>query len=109
MKIIIRNVRTPITATESEVMEQAASRLAPFTLKEDIINKHIFRRSVDTRRKEITFVWSVALEITRSLSENELNKIDAVELLESDPPSSSASVHAECLPHLCSQNRATVR
>ena len=85
MKIIIRNIRTPISVTEGEVMEQAASRLAPFTLKEDIINKYIFRRSIDTRRKEITFVWSVALEIARSLSESELNKIDAVEMLESDP------------------------
>ncbi len=85
MKIIIRNIRTPISAAESEVMEQACSRLAPFTLKENIINKHIFRRSVDTRRREITFVWSVAVEIARSLSESELNGIDAVELLESDP------------------------
>ncbi|MBQ7779072.1 MAG: hypothetical protein IJ404_01125 [Clostridia bacterium] len=85
MKIIIRNIRTPISVTENEVMEQACSRLAPFTLKEDIVNKHIFRRSVDTRRREITFVWSVTVEVTRSLSENELSRIDAVELLESDP------------------------
>ena len=85
MKILIRNIRTPITATESEVMEQACLRLAPLTLKKDITNKHIFRRSVDTRRREITFVWSVALEIPHVLSEKELSGIDAVELYESDP------------------------
>ncbi len=85
MKILVRNIRTPITVSESEVMEQACSRLAPFTLKEEITNKHIFRRSIDTRRREITFVWSVALELNRSVSESELTKIDAVELYESDP------------------------
>ena len=85
MKIIVRNIRTPISVSESEVMEQACSRLAPFTLKKDIINKHIFRRSVDTRRKEVTLVWSVAVEIANFLTENELKAIDAAELYESDP------------------------
>ncbi len=85
MKLVIRNIRTPITVTESEVMEQACSRLAPLTLKKDVINKHIFRRSVDTRRREITFVWSVAVEISDTLTENQLKGIDAVELLESEP------------------------
>ncbi len=85
MKVVVRNIRTPITASEKEVMEQAYLRLAPLTAEKDIIEKHIFRRSVDTRRREISLVWSVAFEIGGSISEKELLKADAIELVESDP------------------------
>ncbi len=84
MKLIIRNLRTPISVTESEVMEQACLRLAPLTAKQDIVNKAIFRRSLDTRRREITFVWSVAVEITADLTDSQLKSIDAQELLEGE-------------------------
>ncbi len=91
MKIIVRDIRTPISATENEVMEQAFLRLAPLTAKKDVIDRHIYRRSVDTRRREITFVWSVAFELDRRLSESELASANAVELFESDPLDGIAS------------------
>ena len=85
MKLVVRNIRTPITVTEREVMEQAEKRLAPLLGKKDITGIHIYRRSVDTRRRNITFVWSVAVDTDRALSEGELSLCDSAPLPESDP------------------------
>ena len=85
MKLVVRNIRTPITVTEREVMEQAEKRLAPLLGKKDITGIHIYRRSVDTRRRNITFVWSVAVDTDRTLSEGELSLCDSAPLPESDP------------------------
>ncbi len=85
MKIIVKNIRLPLAASESEVMEQAVRRLAPFVDKKDIIARHIFRRSVDTRHKTVTLVWSVAVETEVSLTEEVLARLDCAVLTESDP------------------------
>ena len=66
-------------------MEQAEKRLAPLLGKKDITGIHIYRRSVDTRRRNITFVWSVAVDTDRALSEGELSLCDSAPLPESDP------------------------
>ncbi len=85
MKIIVRNIRTPISVSEKEVMEQAAKRLAPLLDKKDIACKSIFRRSVDVRHRKISFVYSVLLEVNREFTENELNSYDSDILVEADP------------------------
>ena len=85
MKIIARNIRTPISVSEKEVMEQAVRRLAPLLDKKDILNKGIFRRSVDVRHRKISFVYSVLVEADADISENELKKYDSTILVEADP------------------------
>lgn len=85
MKIVVKNIRTPLSASEKDVMEQAYNRLAPLIDKKSISGSHIFRRSVDTRRRQITLVWSVAVESDAVLTQSQLSSVDASELLESDP------------------------
>ncbi len=85
MKIIVRNIRLPLSASEGEVMEQAARRLAPFVDKKDILSRTVFRRSVDTRHKTITLVWSVAVETDACLSAEQLARLDCATLTERDP------------------------
>ncbi|MBE6621706.1 MAG: hypothetical protein E7630_01995 [Ruminococcaceae bacterium] len=85
MKIIVKNIRLPLSASEREVLEQAALRLAPFVSKQDILSRTVFRRSVDTRHKTVSFVYSVAVETEAVLSEKQLERLDCALLTESDP------------------------
>jgi len=85
MTIIVRNIRVPLSASEGEVMEQAARRLAPFVDKKDILSRKIYRRSVDTRHQTITLVFSVALETEVPLSDEALARMDCVRLTVTDP------------------------
>lgn len=85
MKIIVRNIRLPISQTEREAMEQAAGRLAPLIDKKDIKGKCIFRRSLDVRHKKLTFVYSVAIETDACIDVSSLEKYDSVQLNEADP------------------------
>lgn len=83
MQIIVRNIRMPISASDREVMEQALKRLAPLIDKKDIENRSIFRRSVDTRHKTITIVYSVLIETVLSVSQSRLAELDCAVLEDS--------------------------
>ncbi len=83
MQIIVRNIRMPISASDREVMEQAIKRLAPLLDKKDIKNRAIFRRSVDTRHKTITLVYSVSVETELSICESRLLELDCAVLEDS--------------------------
>ncbi len=85
MQIIVRNIRVPLSATEQDVMEQAAIRLAPFLDKKEIKERHIFRRSVDTRRRTITIVYSVSVETDRELPAEKLASADCAVQETGDP------------------------
>ncbi len=76
MQIIVRNIRLPLSATDGEVMEQAAKRLSPILSKSDIKRRSLYRRSVDTRHKTITLVYSVLIETDREIAQSELEKYD---------------------------------
>lgn len=102
MKIIVRNIRTPISVSEHEVMEQAEKRLAPLLDKTDIKNRHIYRRSVDTRHRTLTFVWSVAIESEKEIPADALARLDSAPLTESDPL--EGIVRGE----QCSENRPVI-
>lgn len=66
-------------------MEQAARRLAPLLDKKALRNKRIFRRSVDTRHKTVSFVYSVYVEVDRDLTEEQLLRLDCAVMNEEDP------------------------
>ncbi len=85
MQIIVRNIRMPVSASEGDVMEQAAVRLAPLIDKKNITDRYIFRRSVDTRHKTITMVYSVAVTAESLASEKKLAELDCALLEEGDP------------------------
>ena len=85
MKIIVRNIRTPISVPEKEVREQALTRLKGLVGKDGVIGTSIYRRSVDVRHRKISFVYSVLVESLDDVSEAELVKVDAAVLKEADP------------------------
>ncbi len=85
MKIIVRNIRLPLTASDSEVMEQAARRLAPFVGKKDVLSRSVFRRSVDTRHGAVTLVYAVAVDCAAPVPPDALAGLDCAVLEESDP------------------------
>lgn len=85
MQIIVRNIRMPVSASDGEVMEQAVQRLAPLINKKDIREKNIFRRSVDTRHKTITVVYSVAVTIEGFCDEQKLAALDCAVQEEGNP------------------------
>ncbi len=85
MKIIVKDLRTPISASEKDVTEQAIKRLAPLIAKKDIVSSGIFRRSVDKRHEEITFVWSVYIETEIPLKAEALERYNCAVLKEKDP------------------------
>ncbi len=75
----------PISATDREVTEQAVIRLAPIIGKKDIKDKGIFRRSVDTRHKTITAVYSVSVMTELDINPEKLAALDCAVLEEGDP------------------------
>ncbi len=77
MQIIVRNIRLPLSASDGDVIEQAVKRLAPILEKKDIKRKSLYRRSVDTRHKTITLVYSVLLETDREITASELERYDS--------------------------------
>ena len=85
MQIIVRNIRVPISASDGDVMEQAAARLAPLIDKKYITDRYIFRRSVDTRHKTITMVYSVSVRTEIEIPEKRLAEMDCVSLEEGNP------------------------
>ncbi len=84
MQIIVRNIRMPVSASDGEVMEQALQRLAPLINKKDISEKNIFRRSVDTRHKTITVVYSVTVNAEGNYDKKALSALDCAVQEEGD-------------------------
>ena len=85
MRILVRNIRQPLSVPESEILEQAVRRLAPFVVMRDVLSRAVFRRSVDTRHKTVTFVWSVLIETAVPLDEKTLSSLDCAVYTETDP------------------------
>ena len=85
MKIVVRNIRTPISVSEKEVREQAARRLSPLISSENVVSTAVYRRSVDVRHGKISFVYSVLVESIAEVSETELLALDSAVLTEADP------------------------
>lgn len=85
MKIIVRNIRTPISVSEKEVKEEAVRRLSSVIDRSSVIGTAVYRRSVDVRHRKISFVYSVLVEVQTSVTEEELARADSAVLLEADP------------------------
>ena len=96
MKIIVRNIRVPLAASDGDIMEQAQKRLAPLLDKKNIADKYIYRRSFDVRHKDISVVCSVIIDAEVLLSDEVLKNYDSTLLKESDP-----------LENLCHGDKAT--
>lgn len=93
MQIIVRNIRMQLDASEGEVMDEAVKRLAPVLDRRDIVRKSLYRRSVDTRHKTITLVWSVLIETDVVLPSVILERYDSTVIEEGDP---TAELSAGC-------------
>ena len=85
MQIMVRNIRLPVSASDGEVMEQATKRLAPLLDKRDIEKRYIFRRSVDTRHKTLSIVYSVAVVTQAMIDSDKLAELDCCVIDECDP------------------------
>ncbi len=83
-QVIVRNVRTPISATEADAMEQAQKRVAPLLRKRDIISASVFKRSLDARRRsKLSFIYTILLDCSVSVKPEALARFDAAILLDS--------------------------
>ena len=73
MKIVVRNIRTPISVSEKEVKEEAIRRLSSVIDRGSVIGTAVYRRSVDVRHRKISFVYSVLVEIQTSVTEEDIS------------------------------------
>ena len=71
MDIVVNNIKMPIEATKESVYEAALSVVRLHSLKAD--NPVIYRKSIDARRKNVSYVYSVKMHLLSdpdSLPEN---------------------------------------
>ena len=77
----ISNLKMPITSSFDEVFSACAKKMG--ICNSDIITKKILRKSIDARRKQVNFIYSVLIETDKkgTLSDN----ISIVEIEEKEP------------------------
>lgn len=63
-KYVVQNIKLPFKVSKDAVFDEAKKRLLPFFGKSDILKLEICKRSIDARKKDIFFVWSVTAEIS---------------------------------------------
>ena len=85
MQILVRNIRLPVQSAPEEASEQALKRLAPLFAEKDILRTSLYRRSVDARRGEIYYVYTVLAETVLAPDEARLTALDCAPLCESMP------------------------
>ncbi len=94
LRILVRNISTPLDVTEAEVIREAIRRLQGMVDKNDIISCAVYRRSVDARKRhDIRLVRSVTVETAmhipmqkrEELSARLARRADAVILEEAFP------------------------
>lgn len=77
----ISNLKMPITSSTDEVFSACVKKIG---LKNaDIISKKILRKSIDARRKQVSFIYSVMIETDRKIISGD--NITPVEIKESEP------------------------
>ncbi len=77
--VIVENISVPVSADESEICDIALKRVRSSRLFGSVASSHIYKKSVDARRKDdIRFVCSVIIEAeaVKEVSEITLKKYD---------------------------------
>lgn len=81
MPIILRNLKTPITASKDDVVKSAIKKLR--ISESEVISAGIYKSSLDARKREdIHFVSSVTLSLKSSELEQRLSKLENVSYFE---------------------------
>ena len=72
--LIVSGIRLPLDALEGDVYFRAKKELARLGILSDGARFHIYRRSVDARRKDdVRFVWSVAVQC--QLTQKQMDRV----------------------------------
>lgn len=64
MNITVNNIKVPLSATKDSVFEAALSVVRLHSVKAD--NPEIYRKSIDARRKKVSYVYSVKMRLISS-------------------------------------------
>jgi len=64
MNITVNNIKVPLSATKEMVFEAALSVVRLHSIKAD--NPEIYRKSIDARRKKVSYVYSVKMRLLSS-------------------------------------------
>ncbi|MBQ7603995.1 MAG: hypothetical protein IJU75_03485 [Clostridia bacterium] len=91
MKIVVRNVRTPVRATDGDACAIAAKRLSPYLGGVGKYSSYVCKKSVDARRREPVIVRSVIIETDETLPEQVLRSADAAAIAEHADPVMTAA------------------
>ena len=90
MKIVVRNVRTPVGATDGDACAAALKRLVPHLDGKKKYPSYVCKKSVDARRREPVIVRSVIIETDCPVPESALRAADASVVAEHADPVESA-------------------
>ena len=77
----ISNLKMPITSSIDEVFSACVQKMG--IKNADIISKKILRKSIDARRKQVSFIYSVLIETNRKIISDD--NITPVEIKENEP------------------------
>lgn len=77
----VTNLKFPITSSFDEVFSACQKKLG--LCKSDIISKKILKKSIDARRREVNFIYTVLIETDKSVKETD--NIKKVEIEEKTP------------------------
>ena len=77
----VTNLKLPITSSFDEVFSACQKKLG--LCKSDIISKKILKKSIDARRREVNFIYTVLIETDKSVKETD--NIKKVEIEEKTP------------------------
>lgn len=77
----ITNLKMPITSSFDEVFSACAKKMG--ISKSDILSQKILRKSVDARRKQVNFIYSVLIETEKRI--NTADDISLVEIKKEEP------------------------
>lgn len=83
--LLIKDVRLPITERSVSATDFAIKKLVRLFGKENVHQAHVYKKSVDARRRDnVTAVYSVAVEVSASPSEELLKREGLSVLAEAD-------------------------
>jgi len=74
----VTNLKMPITSSFDEVFSACAKILGIYDC--DILSKKILKKSIDARRREVNFIYSVLIETDKNVKK--ADNVTAVEIKE---------------------------
>ncbi len=86
MQILLKNIKTPVSASDAEIVACAVKRLQKLGSRQKVRAASVYKRSIDARnRTQICFVSSVLLDLEEKLSESVLQALSAEVFTETVP------------------------